>query len=104
MLGRQLGIHPQGLERTDGGRGRVPLDRERAEVVDAIRRAMLEPHLPGMVERHVDHRPLRGSEQHLVDERLALVATAVTTDQLDPRAGEGDVEDPRVRRVHEVEA
>ena len=79
-------------------------DRERAEVVDVIRRSVLEPHLPGVVEQHVDDGPLRGSEQHLVDERLALVATAVAADQLHPRAGEGEVEDPRVRRVDEVEA
>ena len=50
---------------------------------------MLEPHLPGSVEQHVEDRPLRGSEHHLVDERLALVATAVPTDQLHPRAGGG---------------
>jgi len=41
---------------------------------------MLEPHLSGVVEPHVEDRPLRGSEQNLVDERLAFVATAVTTD------------------------
>ena len=63
-----------------------------------------ESRLPGGVEQHVDDRPLRGSEQHLVDEGLALVATAVPTDQLHPRTVNGEVEDPGVRRVHEIEA
>ena len=34
----------------------------------------------------------------------SLVATAVTTDQLHPSTGQREVEDPRVRRVHEIEA
>src|ERR671914_628871 len=53
---------------------------------------MLESRLPGGVEHHV------------VDEGLSLVSTAVTTDQLHPRAAEREVEDPCVRRVHEIEA
>src|SRR5207342_3256686 len=65
---------------------------------------MLESHLTRVVEPHVDDRPLRGSQHHLVDERLAFVATAVTTDQLHPSTGQREVEDPRVRRVHEIEA
>ena len=31
---------------------------------------MLEPHLPRRVEHHIDDRPLRRREQHLVNEGL----------------------------------
>src|SRR5207247_11171659 len=69
-----------------------------------VRGTMLEPHVPRGVEQHVDNRSFGRREQHSVDERLALVATAVTTDQLRARAANGEVEDARVRRVDEIEA
>src|SRR5215208_4501424 len=69
-----------------------------------IRRAMLETHVPWSVEQHVDDHPFRGGEQHLLHERLALVATTVATYQLHPGLGQRDVEDPGVRRVHQIQA
>src|SRR2546428_13689474 len=69
-----------------------------------VRGTMLEPHVPRGVEQHVDNRSFGRREQHRVDERLALVATAVTTDQFRARAANGEVEDARVRRVDEIEA
>ena len=66
--------------------------------------AVLQPHLARRVEQHVDDGPLRRREQHLVDERLALVPTAVTADQLGAGAWKGEVEDPRVRGVDQVQA
>ena len=45
-----------------------------------------------------------GDEQHLVDERLPLVAAAVAADELHAGAAEGEVEDPGVGGVDEVEA
>ena len=76
---------------------------DRAEVVDVVRRPVLEPRDAGSVELDVDDRALRGSEQDLLDERLALVATAVAADELHPSVGDRDVEDPGVGRVDEVE-
>src|SRR2546430_2335511 len=69
-----------------------------------VRGTMLEPHVPRGVEQHVENRSFGRREQHGVDERLALVATAVTADQLRARAANGEVEDARVRRVDEIEA
>ena len=48
MLGGEFGVHAQCLEGHRGARGRVPVDRERAEVVDVIGCAMLESRLPGV--------------------------------------------------------
>ena len=59
---------------------------------------------PGPVEEDVDDGPLGRGEHDLVDDLLALVAAAVPADELHPRAGQGNVEDTRVRRVRQVEA
>ena len=69
-----------------------------------IRGAMLQPHLPGGVEQHVDDRALRRREQYLAGERLALVPAAVAADQLGAGAADGEVEDPRVRGVDDIQA
>jgi hypothetical protein len=55
------------------------------------------------VEPDVDDGALGGCEQNFVDERLVLVAATVGADELHPHAGKRDVEQPRVRRVREVE-
>src|SRR5215208_2269140 len=65
---------------------------------------MLEAYLARSVEQHVDDRPLRGRKQDLLDEPLVLVSTAVAPDKLHAGAAKREVEDTRVRRVHEVEA
>ncbi len=104
MFGGELRIDAQALVRRGGIAGGGARDREPAEVVDPVGRAMLEAHVAGRLEQHVDDRPLRGCEHHLLDERLALVAAAVAAHQLHARAADGEVEDARVRRVHEVQA
>src|SRR5947209_11441956 len=104
MLGGELGVDAQHLERPSGMASLTSRDREPAEVVDMVQGTMLEPHVPRSVEQHVDNRSFGRCEQHRIDERLALVATAVTTDQLRARAANGEVEDARVRRVDEIEA
>ena len=58
----------------------------------------------GVGEQNVDDNALRGSDQDLLDELFALVVSAVRPYKLHLSAGEGDVEDPRVRRVREIEA
>ena len=65
---------------------------------------MLERQLPRLLEEDVDDDALGWGEDHRVDERLALDAAAVAADELDPRAGQGDVEDARVGGVGQVEA
>ena len=40
---------------------------------------MLQMYFPWGVEKHIDNGSLRRSKEHLVDERLALVPTAVAT-------------------------
>src|SRR5437588_10637452 len=104
MLRGELGVDAQHVERSGGMASLSGGDREPTEVVDMVRGTMLEPHVPRRVEQHVDNRSFGRREQHGVDERLALVATAVTTDQLRARAANGEVEDARVRRVDEIEA
>ena len=88
MLGGELGVDAQRLIRRGGIAGGGARDREPAEVVDLVGRAMLESHVAGRLEQHVDDRPLRRREHHLVDERLPLVAAAVAADQLHARAAE----------------
>ena len=45
-----------------------------------------------------------GAKNDLFDELLVLDAAAVSADELHPGARQGDLEDPRVGRVGEVEA
>ena len=61
-------------------------DGESAEVVHMLGGPVLQLRRAGRVEQHVDHGALRGREQHLVDERLALVPAAVAADELHARA------------------
>ena len=104
VLGGELGVGAQRLERPGGRAGRAVGDGERAEVVGVIGGAVLQPHLPGGVEQHVDDRALRRREQHLVDDGLAFVPAAVAADQLGAGAADGEVEDPRVRGVDYIQA
>ena len=60
--------------------------------------------VPGASKRTSTIGPLGRREEHFVDERLVFVAATVAADELHPRAGEGDVEQPGVRGVREVEA
>jgi hypothetical protein len=64
---------------------------------------MLERYLARSVEVHVEDGSLRRRQQHLLDERLAFVPAAVAADELRPCAADGEVEDPRVRGVDQVE-
>src|SRR5919107_639138 len=103
-LGGEFGIGAQLVECGGSVSDRGSRDRESAEVVDAIRGAVLEVHLSRRVEKHVDDRALRWREQHLLYEGLVLVAAGIAPDQLHTGAGEREVEDPSVRRVHQIEA
>jgi hypothetical protein len=104
MLTGELWIDAKVRERATRCPGRGPRDRERSEVVDVIRRAMLEPHLPRNVEQDIQNRPLRGRKQDLFDPGLAFVSTAVAADELRASAANREVEDPRVRRVDQIQA
>jgi hypothetical protein len=104
MLTGELRIDAEVREPAARCPGRSPRDRERSEVVDVIRRAMLEPHLPWSIEQHVQNRPLRRSKQDFVDPALAFVSTAIAADQLRASAADREVEDPSVRRVDQIQA
>src|ERR671919_2037302 len=65
---------------------------------------VLEPNVSRSVELHVHNRPLRGRQHDLLNELLALVASAVSAHELHPSAVHGDVEDPCVGSVDEVDA
>ena len=86
--------------RCGGGVGHV----DGAERVGAVRGPVFERCAAGRVEPDVDDGAFGGCEQDFVDERLVLVAAAVGADELHPSPREGDVEQPCVRRVREVEA
>ena len=59
---------------------------------------------PGSAKSTSTTAPLRRREHDRLDELVALVAAAVAADELHPRAGQGDVEDPRVGGVRQEEA
>jgi hypothetical protein len=69
------------------------------QTIGPVRGVVLQVKLAGLVGQHVDHRPLRGGQQHLVDELLVLDAAAVAADQLQSRPGHGHVEHPAVGGV-----
>ncbi len=86
------------------GLSRLVLDPDSGEPVGLLGRPVLERELAGLLEEDVDDDALGGSKQHLFDELLTLVVTAVGADELHPCARQGDVEDAGVGRVREVEA
>ena len=86
------------------GRRRLSVDFDRRERVRLRGRTVLERHVAGLLEQHVDDHALGGSEDDRVDELLALVAAAVPAHELHSRARQRDVEDARVRGVGQVEA
>ena len=72
--------------------------------VDALRRAVLERQVAGLVEQDVHDHTLGGSEDDILDELLVLDVAAVAADELHARARQRDLERPGVRGVREVEA
>ena len=102
--GGEVGVGAQRLERRSGTAARAGCDRESAEVVHPIRGAMLQSYVAGGVEQYVEDRAFGGGEQYCLDERLTLVPAAVTADQLRPGTADGDIEDPRVGGVDEIQA
>jgi hypothetical protein len=65
---------------------------------------VLEHELARLLEQHVDHRPLGGSQDDLFDELLVLHPPAVAADELHPCAGQRDLEHPGVGGVGQVDA
>ena len=84
-------------------RRRLLGDGDRGQRVGPVRGAVLQRQRARPVEQHVDHRPLRRRQQHLLDELLPLDPAAVAADQLHAGAGQPDVEDPRVGGVGQPE-
>ena len=82
-------------------RSPATVNSPRSYVCSGVR--CLQVDLARGVEQNINDCSLRWREEHLVDERLALVATAVATDELVCGSRESDVEDSRVRRVHDVQ-
>jgi hypothetical protein len=104
-LGRHVRVRPQDPEGCRGGRlERVVLNADPGEPVRALRRPVLERELAGLGEEDVDYDALRGRDQDLLDDLLALIAPAVAPDELHAGARQRDVEHPCVRRVREVQA
>ena len=105
LLG-ELRVRPQRGE--GSGRAAAPVpgrhDGERAQVVHPVRRPVLETHLSWRVEEDVDDGPFRRGQQDVLDERLPLVPAAVPADLLHPGAAHGEVEQPGVGRVDQVQA
>ena len=64
-----------------------------------VRGAVLQLQLPWPVEKHVDHGPFRGRQQHLGDEFLVLDPAAVAADEFHLGARQRHVEDPGVGGV-----
>jgi hypothetical protein len=65
---------------------------------------VLKSCVPDGVEKDVDDHSLRRRDKHFVHKRLAFVPTTVTTDELCARATNGEVENPRVRRIDKKQA
>src|SRR6266566_9653827 len=65
---------------------------------------MLEPDFTLRVEEHVHNGALRWGEHDFVHERFALKTAAVSADELRARTTNGEVEDPGICSVHDVEA
>ena len=101
---RQFGVGAQFLEGGGGVPRRIARHGERAQIVGVLGGAVLEVGVSRRVEKHVDYRPLRGREQDLLYELLALHAAGVAPDELHAGARKREVEEPRVRRVHQVQA
>ena len=98
-------VRPEEPERPFEGRcGGILAHRDRREGVDPLRSAVLERSPPASLEQHIDHRALRRSEHHVINELLVLHMAAVAADQLHARARQRHLEHPGVRRVRQVEA
>lgn len=78
-------------------------DGEPAEVVRVVGCAVLEPHVRRGVEENVDRGALRRRQKHGRYECLALVASAITADELHACATHCEVEESRVGGIDEVE-
>jgi hypothetical protein len=83
-------------------RGLLP-DRDGGQSIRTIRRAVLEREDAGLFEVGVHDDALRGGQEHLLDEYLLLVVTAVAADELQRGSRQRDVEDTGVGGVGEVE-
>ena len=103
-LGAQFGVGAQFLEGGGGVPRRIARHGERTQIVGVLGGAVLEVDVSRRVEKHVEDRPLRGREQDLLYELLALHAAGVAPDKLHAGAGKREVEEPGVRRVHQVQA
>ena len=75
------------------GSARLVAHVNRRQRVDAVRGAVLERQLAGLVEEDVDDHALRRREHDLLDELLVLDVAAVAADELHPRARQRDLED-----------
>ena len=101
--GRELGVDAEPSNVHAAPPPRSPETENAAEVVGVIGRAVLEPaRRPGVSKRTSTRRAptVRAAPRRRC---LALVAPAVAADELHARAPNREVEDPRVRGVHEVE-
>ena len=104
-LGDHLGVGAQDLELLlQRPLGPILADRDRGQRVDPLRGAVLQRQIAGLVEQHVDHHSLGGSEHDVVDEPLVLDAAAVAADELHPRTGQRDSEHAGVGGVRQIEA
>ena len=82
-LGDHVGVRAEAVELVCERRlGRLVAHCDRGERVDALRRAVLERQLAGLVEEHVDDDALGGREDDLLDELLVLDVAAVAADEL----------------------
>ena len=64
---------------------------------------VLKDEVPWLVEHDIDDHPLARSQDHRVDELLALDAAAIATNQLHTHARHGHVKHPGVGSVREVQ-
>ena len=102
---RHVCVRPQHLELVREGRSRrLVAHPDPRKPIRAFRRAVLECHVTRLAEQDVHDDALGGSQEHLLDELLVLVVPAVPAHELHPGTRDRHVEDPRVRRVREVEA
>ena len=74
------------------------------ERVDAVRRAVLERQLAGLVKEHIEYRALGRGQYDLLNELLVLDVATVPADELHPCARQRNLEGAGVRGVREVEA
>ena len=103
-LSHHVGVGAENLELLFKRRLRAVLAHlDRGKRIDPLRRVVLKPQLPWLVEQNINHHALRRRENHVLDELLVLDMAAVAAHELHPRPRERNLEHSCVGGVRQVE-